>query len=123
MSIQTIYLIFIQFSSIFGRATYIGYFIDWLLDSIFVAANLVILTLSTSMYIGIFLYINAMVKDMKMRFSSIDDSLSIEPNRTKIPPSDRIWLIYEQEIEFHIEIIGYFHISPKELKSIIVECY
>lgn len=58
------------------------------------------------MYIGIFLYINGMVKDMKMRFSSIDDSLTIKPNQTKVHLSDSIRLIYVQEIEFHIEIIG-----------------
>lgn len=54
-----------------------------------------------SMYVGIYLYINGMVKDMKMRIMSIDTNAVIVSQHSTMS----IWSTYIQEIELHVEII------------------
>lgn len=43
---------------------------------------------------------------MKARLAAIDIDTAIEPDQPQLKP-DKIWSIYVQEIEFHIDIIGY----------------
>lgn len=52
-----------------------------------------------SVYVGIFLYIHGMVKDMKLRISSAGVGAV-----TELGPLN-LWLIYSQENEFHTAII------------------
>lgn len=80
-----------------GRTTYMGFFVDWTLNWLFVVAPFLILNTTSSIYIGIFLYIDGMVKDMKMRLMLSED----EPKESKV-------MSYVQEIEFHIKIVWYF---------------
>lgn len=63
------------------------------------AVDMTVTMANISIFVGIFIYINGMVKDMKMRLSaanldSVGDSSSIN-----------IWTIYEQELNLHNEII------------------
>lgn len=86
-----------------GRANYIGYFVDLFVTLIGSSASFIIISMSVSIYVGIFLYITGMVKDMKMCIESIDDELKIEPPSCQTEK----WSIYVNGIEFHTEIIGY----------------
>lgn len=79
-----------------GRSTYIGFFIDWTLNWLFVVAPFLILNTTSSIYIGIFLYIDGMAKDMKLRLLLNEN----EPTQSKVSS-------YVEEIEFHKEIIWY----------------
>lgn len=74
-----------------------GFYIDWLIEGIAGIACYTILTISSSIYIGMFLYITGMVKDMKVQIDQdLSPELSKETNK---------WMIYLQEIKFHAEII------------------
>lgn len=86
-----------------GRTTYIGFFIDWLIESSAGMLVDVIVILSASFYIGTFLYINGMVTDMKIRVSSIDAESTLD-QRHRLTPTEK-WQIYQEEIQFHIAII------------------
>lgn len=72
---------------------YLVFFVDWLFEAIALVVDFIILNLLASIYTGMFLYINAMKRDMKMRF---DVSLSAK---------NEAWSIYIEEIKFHNEII------------------
>lgn len=87
-----------------GRDNYIGFFIDCAIEFYGCFSAFVVIHLSGSAYVGIALYINGMVKDMKMRIMSINDHSS----NTSVNPINQMktWSAYVQEIDFHIEIIG-----------------
>lgn len=93
-----------------GRTTYIGFLVDWFLDMIFIIANFISFNITASIFVGIFLYINGMVKDMKTRFTSINDDFAA-CRAQQISQSNEIWSIYIQEIELHIGIIGYLSLE------------
>lgn len=80
-----------------------GFFIDWLIQFLASAAELLILVVSGLIYVGIFMYIDAMVKDIRMRFRAIDHQFSF--NSEKSLNKSRLWSIYVREMEFHTEII------------------
>lgn len=82
-------------SSLIGRSSYLGFYIDWLLELIAVAADAVTLAINGSICVGIFLYINGMVDDMKTRISLA--AAELHPLNT--------WAILESEIRLHVEII------------------
>lgn len=94
-------------SSIIDEA-YIGYYVDWFIQALSTAVKLVAFVISLSIYIGISVYIIAMVKDMKMHMLTIDEDLNNKKPRLKSQQMER-WAIYVKEMEFHIEIIGYFY--------------
>lgn len=73
-----------------------GFYVDLLLQAIVLASDSTILIATISIYVGIFIYINAMVKDMKMRLLTTDLDLLEESSS---------WSIYVQEFDFHNEII------------------
>lgn len=101
-------------SSIIGRCSYIGFFIDWLFGLLSLSSSFLIVILSASITIGIYLYINGMVDDIKVKMKLIDDICPIRP--TQLPHlgegyaqrsvQQNIWAIYVEEIRFHLEIIG-----------------
>lgn len=74
---------------------------------VFVVANFFSLNLTATIYVGMFFYINGMVGDLKTRLASINEDSAAGRTHLVLQP-DAIWSIYVQEIEFHIEIIGYF---------------
>lgn len=86
-----------------GRTGYIGFFVDWLIESLATFACSLIFTSSASLAVGVSFYINAMVEDMKIVVNFND-----EPNK-----ADRItyqmdsWFTYVQEIGLHIKMIEY----------------
>lgn len=90
-------------SSLIGRSDYLGFFIDWLVECLGTVAEFEMIIVSGSIYVGIFMYIDAMVSDIRMRFKTIADELSVEAK----PSLDnlRLWSAYVREIDFHIEII------------------
>lgn len=90
------------FSSFLDRSTYIGFFVLWLMDLVLLAPSILLILMSASIYIGTFLYINAMVNDLKGRLAAI---VTNEPDKQQ-PTPDKIWPIYIQQIELHIDIIG-----------------
>lgn len=59
----------------------------------------IIMIANGSIYVGIFLYIDGMVKDMKVRISSrgVDAKAELYPLN--------IWTVYSQETDLHIAII------------------
>lgn len=63
-----------------------------------------------------FLYINGMVADMKMRMLSMEGESPMKPRR----PLNKLqkWSIYEREINFHNEIVGYLRKSSKNHTNI-----
>lgn len=78
-----------------------GFFIDWLIELICLAADVLTMIATGSMYIGFCLYINGMVKDMQIRVMSIDtNALSSSEHSTL-----STWSAYVQEIDLHVEII------------------
>lgn len=89
-----------------GRTTYIGFFIDCSFQFIATAACYLIIIAGASVYVGIFHYINAMVKDMKMQMLSIEYDSSIVSSQ-----QDQTWLVYVQEVMFHVEVIRYIGYS------------
>lgn len=87
-------------SSLLGTTNYIGFYVDCLIQAVASVSNDIILEISASIYIGIYLYINAMVLDVKERVLSIDSDSTKEP-------LDQMQLLsnYVKEVIFHIEII------------------
>lgn len=65
-----------------GRTTYWGFYLDLILEGFAASSSFLTLVIAGIIYIGIFLYIKSMVKDMEMRIAVID----IDPvsNLTKI---------------------------------------
>lgn len=91
-------------SSLIGRASYVGFYIDWIVEVLGFVADVTIITTTGTIYVGIFLYINGMVEDLKMRVFPIDADFIGD-----IIPVD-IWSIYVHEINLHAEIIKLFTI-------------
>lgn len=83
-------------SSFTGRASYIEFYIELGIEMIAAAMGYFILVLSGTIYIGFFLYMDGMVRDIEIRMTSITIDAT---NREKI------WSIYLEEIDFHVEII------------------
>lgn len=89
---------FIQFSSIFGRETYFGYAVDWILETLSIGSCFVCFTTVGSLYCGLCLYINGMAMDIKTR-------LIHSANGTEGKVVD--WPTYAQNIDFHNDMIEY----------------
>lgn len=83
-----------------GRTTYKGFYVDWFIEFACFASDPILFTSSASIYVGLFLYINAMVKDVKMRLSLINLNDSADEGH----PAN-IWSNYVPEIDLHVEII------------------
>lgn len=80
-----------------------GFFIDWLIVATAVSAGLIAITATGSIYFGMFCYIDGMVKDVRSRL--------IGPEVAGVHQfSDEVksWSLFVREIEFHVEISGYF---------------
>lgn len=97
-------------SSLIGRMSYIGFFIDWALESITAIANFSTMVLAGSISVGIFYYVNTMVDDMKIRTQSIGEDLPRKP-KCRAWGDLKIWPIYVQEIDIHNQIIGYLFLA------------
>lgn len=105
-------------SSLIGRASYIGFFIDWFIESISILVTCIVFVSSGSSYFGIFLYINGMVRDMKMQLmsngslycSKSESNEALKPTKESCEPLKQmeLWRCYVRELKFHIEIMGYF---------------
>lgn len=96
-------------SSLLGRGNFIGFYFDWAIDATSSLSNYVVVSSSGSSYIGMFLYINGMMRDMKMRLNSMNNN-SMEAQQ-KPSSSVEKWSIYVREMDFHVEIIGYLPAS------------
>lgn len=108
-------------SSLNGRTNdYTDFYLDWAIELFSNVVSSTILIASTSIYIGLFLYINAMVKDMKMRNMSIGSDSMGKPPKASINLEK--WSIYVQYIEFHVEIIGYAQYIT-ELTTLLPLCH
>lgn len=88
-------------SSLMGRATYMGFFVDWFIELMCTFLLNIILFLSMFISIGICLYINGMVNDIKMRLMPLGNDATNDALQQK-----RTWAIYVQEMNFHIQTIG-----------------
>lgn len=86
------------------RTTYIGFSIQWLFNLLATLADCVVIISTASIYIGMFLYINGMKRDLEARLISLDNDR--DDLDQAMPPTNKIWPIYIQEIDFHNEIIG-----------------
>lgn len=86
-----------------GRSNYFGFFIDWFVELIGNATAYAMIIATASIFIGLSLYINGMMEDMKMRLMSIDSDSTEKPSKRLNPV--QMWSIYVEEIQFHIEII------------------
>lgn len=91
---------FLVYSSVLGSG-FIGFYFDLILEAVSSIANFVAIISSGTSYIGIYLYINGMMKDSKGRFMAIDLKSSNGSDQ------ENIWTIYVREIRLHVEIIGY----------------
>lgn len=106
------------FSSLLGQTTYIGFYVDWLIEVVAIVAGFTILAAASSLFIGMFVYINATIADSRMRLSSIEPGHAIDQSAVKF------WPVYLREINFHIDIIRWIlHLSEafKSLLSLNVE--
>lgn len=99
-------------SSLIGRDNYIGFYIDWFIETTGGSVFIAVIILSASIYIGIFLYVNGMTTDMKMRLISIEIGSTLRPRCRPLSQSEK-WWIYVQEIQFHGEIIEYVDVLYK----------
>lgn len=66
---------------------------------VFVSGGFIVIIMSGSIFIGMFLYSTDMNADMKMRLAAIDVDLTTESSRP-----NNIWPTYAREVEFHAEI-------------------
>lgn len=86
-------------SSLLGRNTYIGFGVDWVLEACAILMSTVLYISAGSFYIGVCVYINAMVTDMKERLKSpafgSNSGMAIR------------WTSITKEIDLHNEIITY----------------
>lgn len=87
------------FSSILGRTSYIGFYTDLLFIAACSASSAIIYIASGSIFVGIILYINGMVKDLNARI------IALEINSIAEESPASAWSIYLQEINMHVEII------------------
>lgn len=76
------------------------FYTDWLIECMLALSDGIIIIALASLYVGMYLYISGMVRDMNRRFSSLADGSILQPNRLQM------WTTYTQEVDFHIEIIG-----------------
>lgn len=90
-------------SSLFGQSTFFGFLVDWFIQTTDGLINFMVLTISVSLYIGMFLYITGMARDMQARIIAIEDDLASEQPQ-KMNQANK-WPIYVREIQFHAEII------------------
>lgn len=94
----------VTISSVFG-ATYCGFYFDLVCEALSTVANYVGIISSGSSFIGIHLYINGMMRDMKMQFTSIKKHFKDQPSESL--KRMEIWSTYVREINFHNEILEY----------------
>lgn len=93
------------FSSFLGRTNYVGFFVDWSIQSVAIIGCFFVVLASGISYVGIFLYIHGMVADVQKRLESIGDGVTTQTTGSS---SVQMWSIYRQQIDFHLKIIGYF---------------
>lgn len=99
----------LNFSSLLGQTTYLSFYVDWLIEVNAISVAFIIVSVPTSIYIGLFVHIHAMVGDMSARLRSID---TLGSHRSSIqrraqPSVHRIWSMYVQEFVFHQNIFRY----------------
>lgn len=87
-------------SSLFGRTNCIGFLIDCVVQLMSSLSGYAIILLSGSSYLGIYIYVNAMVRDMKRELMPIENGSSVDLRLREN------WKIFKRAINFHIEIIG-----------------
>lgn len=98
--------VFFRESPLIDGNIYIRFYADWLHQTIASLSSVTMFNSSGSMYIGLSLYINGMVQDLKKRIEKIDvDSTSIGDKSPSPMTQTEIWLIYVKEMDFHMEII------------------
>lgn len=88
-----------------GRTNYIGFFLDNLMEFVGTIGCFMTIISSASIYIGIFMYINGMAKDMKMQLFLIASN-SAENSRQPMKNKDNEnWTMLIQAVELHVEMI------------------
>lgn len=92
-------LIFFTSSSLFGRDKYYGFAVDWLIELLSIIAGFIGYITVGSFYVGLCLYINGMVTDMKIKMVNKSSSDYLD--------GTRFWMVNVKEMMFHAEIIGY----------------
>lgn len=90
-------------SSLMGRDTYTGFYCNWIFVLFSLTGASLIVLSSATIYIGMFLYIDGLVRDLKMRLLAVADDFSIGSLNL-----ERNWLIYVHEIKFHIQVFRFF---------------
>lgn len=85
-----------SFSSLIGRETYFGYYVDCFSEALGATSFTLTLLTTGSLYLGIYLYINGMADDLQATVEKLD----------QVEPED-MWATYVEEIRFHNEITGY----------------
>lgn len=97
-------------SSWLGRQTYFGYYVDWLHLVFSVVPYCLIFTIIGSVFVGIYIYILAMVEDLQAILRRIE--------HTK---PECMWPTYVNQIRFHNEICKYAQRLPslKQCKILV----
>lgn len=120
-----------------GRNNYVGYAVDWIIELVAAVSCMIFVLINGSLYIGLCLYINAMVADMKTRLATdaLVSDINTHPSdhsntggligtglrlkrsnlsKTKEKVHAReCWRIYVTEIGLHTNIYKYFQIFCK----------
>lgn len=87
-------------SLLFNPNIYIGHLCDVMIQFCASTTHLIAVMTATSFYLGMCLYINAMVVDMEDQINAIEPILSQKKDHRI-----QISLIFIREIRFHCEII------------------
>lgn len=74
----------------------IGFYLDWFIEMIVSIVADVAIFISVSFYVGICLYINGMMKDIKLHLMDID----------RVSTKDLKWSLYAPLIDLHNEATG-----------------
>lgn len=84
--------------------TTFNFLVDCICQMISSWSGYAMILMSGAIYIGIYIYVNAMVDDMKLDIVSDDSEIAHEPRQPLDPK--RGWIILVRSIDFHTEIIG-----------------
>lgn len=90
-----------HFSSIYARESYVGFFIDWLIEVGAAVQGTIVVITSLSLYIGLCAYTKAMVDDLKSQTRTINGALLPKQDAASCMASE---LAVSNEIKFHCDI-------------------
>lgn len=90
-------------SSLIGRTTVIGFYIDWFIEWFAGKGYFTIMTTSASFYGGMCFYISGMVNDFRAQLQGID-KLILEKRNGQLNESE-VRKRFRRVIHFHSEIV------------------